>query len=280
MDPEYTSHNIEQNIISQLGFFNNLYYYIIGCYRHASGHFVRRENPDSFMLMLCTAGEGFYKCGVNEYSIKRGDMFFCYPEEFTSYGSSDQNPWTVYWVHFNGTGITKLLENYNITTGNAVFHLTGTGEFTYIFDKILSINTSLPNMSAVQYSQSLFYELLFLALKTISAQRNGNSISDIILDSISYINSNISRKISIDDLAGEVNLSKFYFSRLFKKQVGISPNQYIIQQKINLSKNLLQDTNKSISEIALLTGFDNSLYFSGVFKHIVGTSPSNYRKKL
>lgn len=96
---------------------------------------------------------------------------------------------------------------------------------------------------------------------------------------LAYIEANLNKCIQLDDLAEPLNLSSFYFCRLFRLSTGVSPYQYVLQQRIACVKKLLRATNTSILEIALDCGFSNSSQMARHFKSLVGTTPSAYRKR-
>jgi AraC family transcriptional regulator len=96
----------------------------------------------------------------------------------------------------------------------------------------------------------------------------------------SYIISNMSLEISIDTLAFQLNMSKFYFLKEFKKATGITPYQYIIKIKLEVAKKLLQKTQKSLVEIALELGFSDQSHFTRTFTKQVGTSPGVFKSNF
>lgn len=100
----------------------------------------------------------------------------------------------------------------------------------------------------------------------------------LIIDIINYIDTNIYTKISIDSISNEFFFNKDYIMRLFKRELGITINQYINFKRVYLSLNALENTNESILYIALNNGFYSLEYYSEMFKKIIGISPSNYRE--
>ena len=90
---------------------------------------------------------------------------------------------------------------------------------------------------------------------------------------------NIAEEFNLDRLAAQVGLSKFYFNRLFKSAVGVSPSHYHINLRMDEAKRLLRETKRSVLEIALDVGYSNPSHFAQLFRKETGLSPSDYRKQ-
>ncbi|MBF2028721.1 MAG: helix-turn-helix transcriptional regulator [Oscillatoriales cyanobacterium C42_A2020_001] len=97
---------------------------------------------------------------------------------------------------------------------------------------------------------------------------------------IAYINENLVADLTIREIADELEMSQYYFSRLFKQSTGVSPYQYVMQQRIERAKYLLRTTSLSVAAIALQTGFSNQNQLTIQFRKFTGTTPSGYRKQL
>lgn len=274
---QYILKDVEEDQLQKDNLYKGLYYSTIGCFIYAKDHFLIREEPDFFMIIVCTAGEGFYIVGDRKYIIKQGDTFFCFPHIYTSYGSSIENPWTIYWVHFNGDTVKELLKKHDITSNRSVFMVISSAQIINAFEQIIYENNEISPSFAFQYKQSLFNQLFFIIMGLVT-ETNKYPVHPAVTAALSYINSNLHLKINLDDLAKETMISKFYLSHLFKQQVGISTNRYITDQRIKLAKNLLLNTSNTISNIAQLAGFESSMYFSNTFKKYTGKSPGEYRK--
>lgn len=95
---------------------------------------------------------------------------------------------------------------------------------------------------------------------------------------INYINENIYEKIDIEELAKLTKWKKHHFIRIFSSIIGITPYQYILINKIEIAKALIEETDQPINEIAFDLGFVNYSNFGHIFKKICFTSPENYRK--
>ena len=98
---------------------------------------------------------------------------------------------------------------------------------------------------------------------------------------IDYIDAHLESSISLKDLAQVSGLnSHHYFCHLFKRSTGISPYQYVIQQRVELAKQLLKKENLPLVEIALICGFSSQSALSKTFRQCVGTTPRIYRQEL
>ena len=93
-----------------------------------------------------------------------------------------------------------------------------------------------------------------------------------------YIQENYSEDITLDLLANLSGYSTNYFSRLFKDVIGIGYKEYTVMVRLKVAEKLLKATNKSIKEIAISCGFNDSNYFSTVFQNKYGVPPTQYKK--
>lgn len=96
---------------------------------------------------------------------------------------------------------------------------------------------------------------------------------------LNYIYENLHEKICVGDLAKISGLSESYISRLFHKETGLKIQEYVLQQKIEASKNMLLYTDRALSEIALILGFPNQSYWTQAFRRLTGTTHAKYRTK-
>ena len=94
---------------------------------------------------------------------------------------------------------------------------------------------------------------------------------------LDYIDAHLEQDIKLADLATLLNMSQFHFSHLFKRAIGTSPYQYLLQQRIERAKKLLKDRDRSIMEIALMCGFNSHSHLSKQFRQATGMTPKAYR---
>ncbi|WP_420549031.1 helix-turn-helix domain-containing protein [Curvivirga sp.] len=93
-----------------------------------------------------------------------------------------------------------------------------------------------------------------------------------------YVEASLEQNITIDDLAGEVNLSSFHFARMFKTSMNEAPHQYVLSRRVAKVKELLGESELALSEIALKCGFSSQAHMSTRFKEKTGITPLQFRK--
>jgi AraC family transcriptional regulator len=94
---------------------------------------------------------------------------------------------------------------------------------------------------------------------------------------LDYIHDHLEQDIKLADLAVLLDMSQFHFSHVFKQAIGISPYQYLLQQRIERAKQLLKESDCSIMEIALSCGFNSHSHLSKQFRQLTGMTPTAYR---
>jgi AraC family transcriptional regulator len=97
---------------------------------------------------------------------------------------------------------------------------------------------------------------------------------------IAYINEHLSEDLSLTAISKELEMSQYYFSRLFKQSMGVSPYRYVMCQRMERTKYLLRTTSLSVAAIAKRVGFAHQNQLTIQFRKFVGTTPSQYRKQL
>lgn len=149
---------------------------------------------------------------------------------------------------------------------------------SHIYHKNQEEKTSfimLWEMKTFEESIALWRKKIYEILENYNVTKN---YSGEVADALRYIWKHYGEKITVEELAEELHLSSGYFSRIFKKQVGMSIMKYINQYRIQKAENLLKTTKMKIYEVADAVGISDYIYFSQVFRNLTGKSPSDYRK--
>lgn len=251
-----------------------LYFYPVhlGYFYYEPHYLQRRERFDNFLLMLVTKGSCEVTFDGQTTTAREGTLVFldCYAPH--QYGS--EVGWEAAWVHFDGPMARAYYEHIHDIYGSVITP----GSFQnmrYLFDKICTpFRSREPIKEPVlsKYISNILIELL--TTEPNSSQHSGTDYMDKI---ITYINEHFKEPISLDELSNMASLSPFYFTRLFTKETGMSPHQYVISTRMSYAKYMLKTTPISIKEIAFDSGFTSESGFCSSFKKCEGLTPSQYR---
>lgn len=258
---------------------SHLFICSLGYYPQAKGHYTYRKKglPENF-LFYCVDGTGWYKIGKKKYEVNPHE-FFILPQHIEhSYGCSEENPWSIYWIHFGGTGLSSFNNLLVVEKNFEPTRIIASDDIAVHFSRIYKTleggfstdNLVYANMYLVHFLNLFLYNTRHLDL---DYHRKLDSIDSSIL----YMQDHIHETLTLNQLSSYFNYSTSRFSHLFKQKTGYAPIDYFIQLKMQKASQQLDFTEKSVKEIASDMGFDDPYYFSKRFRKIFGMSPSQYR---
>ncbi len=241
---------------------------------HSFGPAIR----DYFLLHFVYEGRGVFKNPEGTYNINPGDLFLIHPDELTYYYADKENPWKYQWVGFKGISAGYYLSEISFSKTSPVVSISDISVFKNIFNFLISIYPT------DEFSYLGTSGVLSLILHTLMKERRRNSnsrkvsASSYINKSLSHFEQNYPFHISLNELSRSMGLERTTFFRIFKRETGLSPKEYLIRFRLSKACELLSKTDLSISEIAQSVGMVNSAHFATIFKNRLGKSPREYRK--
>lgn len=260
---------------------NQLYVCSLGYYPNARGHYTYRKKglPENF-LFYCVDGAGWYQIGDKKSEVGP-NQFFILPQNVEhAYGSSDNNPWSIYWIHFGGESLSRFNELHAVQKHFKPFYIKSSGEIITMFSRIykaLELGYSTDNLIFANMCLPHFLSLFIYNSKHTTVSPNDKM--DVVDSAILYMQEHINENISLQDLSSHYNYSASRFSSLFKQKTGYAPIDYFIQMKMQKASQQLDFSSSSVKDIALSMGFDDPYYFSKRFRKIIGLSPKQYRSQ-
>lgn len=150
------------------------------------------------------------------------------------------------------------------------------GGMTYQFHSRQDYLPTLMALIDLEDLKKWFVEKIMDACRNILGKREEKSKS-IIEMSKDYIKENFNKDISLDEVSRAVNISPYYFSKIFKEGTGENFIEYLTAIRIEKAKELLNTTEFSMKEICTMCGYSDPNYFSRSFKKNVGVTPTEYK---
>lgn len=233
-------------------------------------------------LFYVVDGKGEFNIQGQRFPVKPNDFVIINPQvEHTELSSPDE-PLEYIVLGINGLSFSNLTP---VSEGGHPF------SFFNLRDEQKDILRYLNAMVQEATSQSMSYELVchnlleILLIKILRHQhfdlevgKQSKATKDMSFIK-HYLETYYHESIQLEDLASMTHLSRFYISHSFKKEIGMSPMEYLIAIRIKESKILLRTTNYSISQVADIVGFTTPTYFSKQFRKSTGISPTDYREQ-
>lgn len=216
--------------------------------------------------------------------IKAGEGFLFEPQCKHIYNADEKDPWHYIWILFKGLSVPQYLRSCGLGPNSPVYHpndysaQTATAIKEHLFSILQHPHSS---KSYIIGHLHLFFDALqknSAASKT--AVRADIKIADLyISEAVRYIASEYRNIRSLDEIASYCNVSRSHLTKLFRENLHVSLQEYLIQFKINKSLELLGSSNLPIYQIAFQVGYDNELNFLRAFKKQMGISPGAWRRQ-
>jgi AraC-like DNA-binding protein/mannose-6-phosphate isomerase-like protein (cupin superfamily) len=244
------------------------------------------KHEDCIEICFLAKGQQTYIVGDRKYKLKGGDLFFTMPGEQHSSGDSPQEKGNLYWLILNlksrkcdflelsKNGSSALFDKlYSLK--NRHFSCGNSNQFTTLLESIfVNAKKDFKGELPLNLSQSIItFLLLFIEAGADSSLKINNNVFTNVL---SYIEKNISERITVPELASLTKLSVSHFKVEFKKLFGSPPAEYVIRNKIQEAVKRLKGKKSDVTGIAFDLGFSSSQYFATVFKRYTGKRPKDY----
>lgn len=234
---------------------------------------ISRTNSNMYIFEYVLNGSGTVKVNDVVFQPIAGDVYILPKHSNHHYYAHSLEPWKKIWFTANGSLIPELLSTYPLSN---TYHIPAAWQKN-LFSGFLN-GAKDGFIGGSDKSILLFHELCInLSQIFISPHRLVSVVAKQIKD---YIDKNINEPISLTEISKSVYRSPSQVIRSFKKAYGVTPYQYITEERLKTAKMLL--TNHSyltIQEVAFQMNFADEHYFSNYFKNKTGMSPSQYRKQ-
>lgn len=250
----------------------------IGSLHARQPHTSRRENLSSFLFFLVCSGSGTLEYKNCTHSLHPGDCVFLDCKKAYAHSTAD-DLWTLKWIHFYGPNMNNIYEKYTERGGQPWFHPKSQAEYESLLDELYAIAESSIYVRDMKIMEKLTSLLVLLMEESWNPQKRKAASKKQNLQSIKeYLDQHYTEPLSLDQLAGKFYINKFYLTRIFKEQFGVSISRYLLEARITRAKQLLRFTDLTVEAVGAECGMSDANYFSRVFKKLEGISPGEFRK--
>ena len=260
----------------------------IGELEALKAHTSERSGLQSYLFFMVVCGSGRLVYEDKEQKLEAGSVVFIDCRKSYSHRTDPENLWKLKWIHFYGPTINSIYEKYCERGGRAVFTpASSTAEqMEAVWNQLMSVASSdlyMRDMLINQYLAELIMLLMSESWHPEEKRKTSKRTSALkrasVLDVKEWIDAHYADDLTLDGLAAQFYINKYYLAKTFKAQFGSTIQNYITSIRITHAKQLLRFSDQSIEEIGLITGIGTPDYFSRVFKEVEGVPPSVYRKQ-
>ena len=260
---------------------NDLFIHSIGYFPKAKHHYIDRPTGCAEnILIYCSKGKGWLSCGKESFELTENQLILISAQTPHRYGANNEDPWSIYWMHFKGSKSALFNALYNKPLSILPQNDSRIEDRIRLFEEIYKVLNDSLEIEALHYANLCLGYFLGTILYVDTYRSSNESYkygTSLINLATHYMNENIDKKLKLEDIAQHFGYSTSYFYRLFFKSLGFAPMDYFNQLKIYRSCYYLLSTSWHINEISSNVGFDDPYYFSRIFKKKMGVSPSKYR---
>lgn len=241
-------------------------------------YFTERDGLEECLLIYTISGSGKVCHGGVSRSLEAGSLVLMDCREYQDYRTSKGDHWLFFWMHFTGKSAFDYVRLIN----------RGRLEVTQLKpERFDGYRRRLLELCAEQLQTApldiclLIAELLSAVVHLQQEKRLQSSAlgQEAIGRAVDYAKEHFAEPISVEELASAAMLSTYYFIRLFKELMGISPHKFIIKLRINEARRLLLMSGDSVAMIGERCGFNDCKNFILQFKRMTGTTPLKFRKE-
>ena len=242
---------------------------------HSCGPYVRQ----TYILHYILNGKGVYRVNERQCVLSKGEGFLIEPGVPAYYRADAKDPWTYLWIGFTGTKAVDCVRDLGLSRDQPTFICRRSETLRRIVESMMSSN--MASIIQQYVLQGLLYEFIATLLQDIKPE-NMPVLSEkniYVERAIQYICSHYAQTVRVKDIADYICIDRSYLYKLFEKNLGISPQEFLIRFRIFRAVELLTLTDKSIEDVARMCGYKEAFIFSAIFKKKIGLSPGNYRRQ-
>jgi AraC-like DNA-binding protein len=251
---------------------------------HQHGH----KHEDRFLFHYMHRGEFWHTIRGRTHRTGSGKVCLMDLRKPVRYGNDNNQRAQVWWVAFGGRDVPRLFDELGADE-NPVFEHLDSSRIVALFLELLELTKRIPTGYEPKASGILTLLLaeLFASRETdhsldtdlVALPRRQEHFSQPVRDGMRYVARHYNSPLGLKQLSGAASVSLFHFSRIFQREVGMPPMQYLNRYRIEKATQALRTTNQPLAEVGQMVGIPDRFKFLRLFRQITGVTPSQYRRR-
>jgi AraC-like DNA-binding protein len=232
-----------------------------------------------YSFVHVTHGAGLFRVrGARALPVTAGDVLVIYPGEWHDYAPDPETGWKEYWIMFNGRQAGHLVRQINLPRRTPLIHYGADQSLHPLFSQMLDVAATTPPFADLIHTGLVLQMAAHIQSRLQLQREQGDREESFIQQAKQRMASIGNQPLDMQALAHELGVSYPHFRRVFRQSTGLPPRQYLLNLKINMAKQLMEDQGLKLSAVARKAGFEDPYYFSRLFKQKTGISPSLWRR--
>lgn len=251
-----------------------LAFYFCGWEKCAPGHAFGPAVRPHYLFHLVLAGRGYYERAGVRYTLGAGQGFLILPGESTCYQADDTEPWEYCWIGFGGKEAEEILRECGLGEKNLIYEDRSGGQLER---EMMQLVDSFVHSEVNGYTLlgRLYLSLSCMVARTFAGE---SAVQGYVNRSLEFIRNNFGYDIGVREIARNAGIDRTYLYRIFRRQVGQSPKEYLTSFRLRTAAGMLAETELSVTEIALSCGFKEVSLFDRHFGAAYHCTPMQYRR--
>jgi AraC-like DNA-binding protein len=231
---------------------------------------------NEYQIIYIASGSGSFQDRGIHYKVNAGDFLLIQPGFWHSYSPNRDTGWEEYYFGFNGPTLSNLARELYMINEINLLKIQNRDFVLPIYAAALKIGKE-NSRESISLMNALLTQLITYARFSLNKILPANE--SFLFRARQYMEKNLARKITLEDIANHLCVSNSWFRKEFLKETGVPPATFLGRIRLQTSKYLLLSSSKSIKEISKECGFTTSEYFCKFFRDNTGLTPSEFRSQ-
>lgn len=247
---------------------------LCGHYHCVYGYGIDRAWYSYALIAYIRRGEMHLDYGGRQYTARKGNILIINCRQYHHFWAGGDMEFI--WAHFLGDVAIEMVDEINRLYGPVLSH-SGCADINEKLEYMVATFRHEQPIS-MPWQALRLNELIYYAYPPEHTATPVSRSNQAVAVAIEYMKLNIDHQIMVEELAESAHMSRFHFSRVFRRETGMAPYEYLLSLRFNLAKHLLKTTDYTIRQVAFAVGYQSEAGFANHFTEKMGLSPGQYRK--